>query len=233
MTISVNPSITPSFNPIPEICAGASLSPLPTTSNNGITGTWVPALNNTSTTTYTFLPNGAQCATQASTTIEVNSNPSTSLIFDGSSLLAGAGFSAYAWTINGLTIPDATTNEISVGELGLYTVTVTDANGCSSSASFDVQVVGLADLGLTDAIAIYPNPSNGSTTLSIQLLEGQQVNLIILDLQGKIQFSETYSFNAGKNEMQLNLSTLADGVYFLQLENSNFKYTKRLVKMGN
>jgi hypothetical protein len=179
------------------------------------------------------LPNGAQCATQASATIEVNTNPSTSLIFDGASLLAGAEFSAYAWTLNGLTIPDATTNEISVGEVGLYTVTVTDANGCTASASFEVQVVGLADLGLTDAIAIYPNPSNGNTTLSIQLLEEQQVNLLILDLQGKIQFQQNYAFKSGKNEVLLDLSALADGVYFLQLENSNFKHTKRLVKMGN
>jgi hypothetical protein len=233
MTISVNPSITPSFNPIPEICAGASLSPLPTTSNNGITGTWTPVLNNTVTTTYTFSPNGTQCATQTITTIEVNSNPSTSLIFDGSSLLAGAGFSAYAWTINGLTIPDATTNEISVGELGLYTVTVTDANGCTSSASFDVKVVGLADHGLMDAIAIYPNPSYGYSTLSIQLLEEQQVNLLMLDLQGKIQFQQNYSFKSGKNEALLDLSALADGVYFIQLENSNFKHTKRLVKLEN
>jgi hypothetical protein len=232
MTISVNQNITPSFNPILDICAGASISPLPTTSNNGITGTWTPALNNIETTTYTFLTNGAQCATQASATIEVNANPSTSLIFDGASLLAGSGFVAYAWTLNGLTIPEANTNEISVGEVGLYTVAVTDANGCTAIASFDVQVVGLADLGLSDAIAVYPNPSNGNTTLSIQLLEAQQVNLFILDLQGKIQFSQTYTFNAGKNEALLNLSALADGVYFIQVENSKFKLAKRLVKMG-
>jgi hypothetical protein len=233
MTISVNPNITPSFNPFSDICAGAALSPLPTTSNNGITGTWTPVLNNTETTTYTFLPNEAQCATQASTTIEVNTNPSTSLIFDGASLLAGAGFSAYGWTLNGLAIPEANTNEISVGEVGFYTVTVTDANGCTATASFDVQVVGLADHGLMDAIAIYPNPSYGYSTLSIQLLEEQQVNLLILDLQGKIQFQQNYSFKSGKNEVLLDLSALADGVYFIQLENSNFKHTKRLVKLEN
>ena len=163
----------------------------------------------------------------------MNTNPSTSLIFDGASLLAGAGFSAYGWTLNGLAIPEANTNEISVGEVGFYTVTVTDANGCTATASFDVQVVGLADHGLMDAIAIYPNPSYGYSTLSIQLLEEQQVNLLILDLQGKIQFQQNYSFKSGKNEVLLDLSALADGVYFIQLENSNFKHTKRLVKLEN
>ncbi|WP_396210734.1 PKD domain-containing protein, partial [Flavobacterium sp.] len=49
-TITVNPNITPIFNPVTPICSGTSLNPLPTTSNNGIYGTWSPILNNTATT---------------------------------------------------------------------------------------------------------------------------------------------------------------------------------------
>ena len=40
---------------------------LPTSSNNGITGTWSPATINTATvgtTTYTFTPAAGQCGTQ-------------------------------------------------------------------------------------------------------------------------------------------------------------------------
>jgi hypothetical protein len=43
--------LTPTFNTIAPICSGAILTALPTTSNNGISGTWSPALNNTATTT--------------------------------------------------------------------------------------------------------------------------------------------------------------------------------------
>jgi hypothetical protein len=57
------------------------LSPLPTTSNNGITGTWSPALNNTTTTTYTFTPDAGQCAVIETLTINVNPIPLTSPIF--------------------------------------------------------------------------------------------------------------------------------------------------------
>uniref|UniRef100_UPI00260208FB gliding motility-associated C-terminal domain-containing protein n=1 Tax=Flavobacterium sp. TaxID=239 RepID=UPI00260208FB len=74
-TITVNPAITPSFNSIAPICAGATLTALPTTSNEGIIGTWTPALNNTATTTYTFTPNAGQCATLFSLTLEVNELP--------------------------------------------------------------------------------------------------------------------------------------------------------------
>jgi hypothetical protein len=232
MTIGVNPNITPSFTPVGPFCAFQQITPLPGTSINGISGNWTPPINNTQTTTYTFIPNVSQCATTASTTIEVESNPNVELQFNGTLLSATVGFSDYSWALNGILIPDENTNQLGVIGLGIYTVTVSDANGCSGTASFDVQIVGLNEANQTNAFSIFPNPSNGSSTLSIQLLEAQQVNLFILDLQGKIQFSQTYTFNAGKNEALLNLGALADGVYFIQVENSKFKLAKRLVKMG-
>ncbi len=72
LTITVNPNITPTFTPVTAICSGDILAALPTTSNNGITGSWSPALNNTTTTTYTFTPTASQCASPAQMTITVN-----------------------------------------------------------------------------------------------------------------------------------------------------------------
>lgn len=72
LTITVNPNVTPLFNPIPAVCSGAIMSPLPTNSTNGITGTWAPALNNLATTTYTFTPTAGLCATFTTLTISVN-----------------------------------------------------------------------------------------------------------------------------------------------------------------
>ncbi len=75
LTITVNPSATPTFNPIAPICSGAALTALPTTSTNGIMGSWSPPLNNTTTTTYSFTPTAGQCAIPASATIDVNTAP--------------------------------------------------------------------------------------------------------------------------------------------------------------
>ena len=72
LNITVEPSVVPQFNSIAPICAGDSLAALPTTSLNGITGTWSPALNNQQTTTYTFTPNSGFCATTQTLTITVN-----------------------------------------------------------------------------------------------------------------------------------------------------------------
>ena len=65
MTITVNPLITPTFTQVAAIFNGETLGALPTTSNNGVTGTWSPAINNTETTTYTFTPDASEtCAVE-------------------------------------------------------------------------------------------------------------------------------------------------------------------------
>lgn len=72
--IEVNcvPVVTPIFNPVAAICSGDALAALPTTSTNGITGSWSPALSNTNTTTYTFTPDVGQCAEDVDLTITVH-----------------------------------------------------------------------------------------------------------------------------------------------------------------
>ena len=73
MEITVNPLITPSFTQVAAICNGEVLAALPTTSNNGVTGTWSPAIDNTLTTTYTFTPDTLEtCADLMTLEIVVN-----------------------------------------------------------------------------------------------------------------------------------------------------------------
>ena len=68
--VVVNPIVNPAFDSIDPICAGDSIAPLPTTSNNGITGTWNPAtIDNTTTDVYTFTPDAGVCVIP--TTIEI------------------------------------------------------------------------------------------------------------------------------------------------------------------
>uniref|UniRef100_UPI0026072882 L-type lectin-domain containing protein n=1 Tax=Winogradskyella sp. TaxID=1883156 RepID=UPI0026072882 len=81
LEIIVNSNIFPTFDAIGPICEGENLAPLPTTSNNGITGTWSPALDNTTTTTYTFIPNAAQGCVLV-TTLEIVVNPYITATFD-------------------------------------------------------------------------------------------------------------------------------------------------------
>ena len=59
----VTNSVVPTFNSIAPICQGTSFT-LPTTSLNGISGTWTPAINTSETTTYTFNPTSGGCSSE-------------------------------------------------------------------------------------------------------------------------------------------------------------------------
>ncbi|WP_026977994.1 LamG-like jellyroll fold domain-containing protein [Flavobacterium tegetincola] len=75
VNVVVNPLTTPTFEPVVAICAGETLDALPTTSEEDVTGTWSPELDNSATTTYTFTPTEGQCATTTTLEIVVNELP--------------------------------------------------------------------------------------------------------------------------------------------------------------
>ena len=70
---SVN-NVTPTFTQEGPFCEGVVISDLPQSSNEGITGSWSPAIDNTQTTTYTFTPDAGQCADVV--TMDITIDPS-------------------------------------------------------------------------------------------------------------------------------------------------------------
>ena len=80
MTISINQNINPIFTAQGPFCAGTNIQALPSTSQNSISGTWLPAINNNVTTTYNFTPSGGQCALATSMSIEII--PNVTPLFD-------------------------------------------------------------------------------------------------------------------------------------------------------
>ena len=75
-----NPNLVPTFDAVAPICSGTTLATLPTTSTNGVTGTWLPILDNTVTKTYIFTPTTGSCASTATLTITVNPSPSFNVV---------------------------------------------------------------------------------------------------------------------------------------------------------
>jgi hypothetical protein len=163
--------VTPNFTPVAAICAGGTLAALPTTSTNGITGTWAPALDNTQTTTYTFTPTSGLCA--SSTTMTITVNPLPSVIANSNSpfcagqainLTATDGFSAYAWSgpnsFSNATQNPSISNAQAINA-GTYTVTVTDGNGCQTTSSTVVSLTTSPTAGSNSPVCV-----GGELTLS-------------------------------------------------------------------
>ena len=59
MTVRIG--ITPEFTQVGPFCEEATISSLPTVSNNGVTGTWSPAFDPTQTRNYSFMPSTNLC----------------------------------------------------------------------------------------------------------------------------------------------------------------------------
>jgi hypothetical protein len=93
VTVTVNENLTPdfTFGASLEYCQNATPVSLPTTSNNGVSGSWYPSDISTATlgtATYTFTPNAGECVTgtgEVTVTVTVNENLTPDFTF-GTSL---------------------------------------------------------------------------------------------------------------------------------------------------
>ncbi|WP_339893425.1 T9SS type B sorting domain-containing protein [uncultured Algibacter sp.] len=183
MTIMVNPTGTPTFTQISAICSGDTLSPLPTTSNEGITGTWSPTLDNTITTTYTFTPDSGFCPSPVSLTIEVFNGPVFSLqneyflCFNINGIIAipvtidtGLNTSEYnfKWLLNGVPIAGASQGTYMPIEGGNYEVIVQHVmTMCESSMLTIVTVLSEPEFEAEVITAPFSeNPTIQVTTIS-------------------------------------------------------------------
>ena len=156
LTITVNPIVTPTFNPIPAICSGTVLAPLPTTSINGISGTWSPALNNTATTLYTFTPTTGQCAT--TTTLTITVNPIITPIFTFVPAICTGAFLSPLPTTSTNGITGTWSPALDNTATTLYTFTPT-AGQCASTTTSTINVNPI----VPPNFAPIPNLCSGST----------------------------------------------------------------------
>jgi gliding motility-associated-like protein len=143
ITVNVNNGITPTFTALGPYCQGAVPVILPTTSNNGITGTWNPSTISTAslgTTVYTFTPTAGQCATTTTMNVIVNSGITPAFTALGPYCQGAAPGVLPATSTNGITgtwnpstISTATTGTT------VYTFTPT-AGQCATTTTMSVIV---------------------------------------------------------------------------------------------
>lgn len=137
LTVVVNPVVTPAFDLVASICAGSELAALPTTSLNGISGTWSPAVNNQETTTYTFTPSGETCAQAVTKTIVVNQPTEPTFMLD-TEICTGANFNLPSISLNGIT--GSWSPAFNNLETTTYTFTPS-ASSCATTFSATITVV--------------------------------------------------------------------------------------------
>ncbi len=143
LTVTVSPNITPTFDFGTSLtfCADGTVPALPTTSENGITGTWNPAVvSNQASATYTFTPTAGLCATTATFTVTVAPNITPTFDFGTSLTICadGAVPTLPTTSVNSIT---GTWNAATVDNQNSATYTFTPTAGqCATNATFSVTV---------------------------------------------------------------------------------------------
>lgn len=122
---------------------------------------------------------------------------------------------SYSWS------DGATTEDLNSVPGGTYTVTVTDANGCTETATVVIpSFVGTAPQEQTQ-LNIYPNPSNGNFTVSVSGMPEGELKMMLTDISGKTLFTKIHSGSVGELNLPVNADMLPAGTYFLRISTGN------------
>ena len=130
----------------------------------------------------------------------------------------------YLWT------PSSQTNATATGlATGTYTCLITDANGCTSSTTIVVaSTAGIFSSTIElNGMNVFPNPANDMITISSDFYLPSQFNLSILDINGKLLWSENVNAQ-GKWQSGINVSGLANGIYLIKISNNDGTSVKKI-----
>lgn len=76
---------------------------------------------------------------------------------------------------------------------------------------------------------LYPNPASNSAILSLNLQNNSNVNVIVSNMVGQVVSTATAEGVAGENNVDVNVSGLAKGIYMVTVKIDNATSTKKLI----
>lgn len=151
------------------------------------------------------------------------------------SVTATAG-SSYNWTVTGGTILSGQgSNQISVNfpsSGGTVSVIETNIAGCIGTAqNLSVNcLTNLQDITFENInFNLYPNPNNGVFNLVTESNSQVMGQLIIYDTKGQLLYQESLLIEEGKKSMNIDLSSISKGLYFVKVQAGTQSFDKKLI----
>lgn len=164
------------------------------------------------------------------------------------------GNTTYSWSFGDGSTSSSQNPTHQYSSFGLYELCLTisdSAAGCQSTFcdsigldslgrllkadGFSITVVDEGDLSsvqpmkVVNGANVYPNPTQGALKLSVDLASTEELHVNILNAMGQLVSSNEYEMNAGSNDVTLDLSGNANGLYFVNLQIENETRTFRVM----
>jgi hypothetical protein len=228
MDVVVNEIMTPTFPQLGPYCVGYTHATLPSTSTNGVAGTWNTTISTATasvgTTTYTFTPTD-DCNTTATMDVVVNEIVTPTF----------AQVDPYCVGASPAILPTTSTNGvvgswnavISTATAGTITYTFTPTAGCYTTATMDIVVeycIGINSESDLNQFSIFPNPSHNF----INLIGLEKViHISLLNIKGKVVYTTS---EIRTNKLRIDLKNMSNGMYFLKIKTSKKLESYKIIK---
>jgi len=170
----------------------------------------------------TVTANNGSCSSPAqSIAVVSNTLPTPTITASGAVLSTTATYATYQWYLNGVLISGATSSTYTATAIGNYTVTVTDAAGCTgTSVIYLISSLGVSNVVGNEPISIYPNPVQNEETITapfvIEIIE-------IMNLLGQVVYTNTDKTKTAT----IKVETLQAGIYIIKV---NKEFVQKMVK---
>lgn len=91
--------------------------------------------------------------------------------------------------------------------------------------------IGIPDYyTLNEGIQVLPNPSNGIFTIALEDMPSETGTYSVIDSNGRILVQEQFTSNAGKFIEEIDISSVANGMYLLRVETDGQFGVQRIIK---
>ena len=112
---------------------------------------------------------------------------------------------------------------------GVYTVTITDANGCTDTANVNITITGQIELLASGQLTVYPNPTRADLTLDFNLANQSDVTVRIFNANGQL-INERILSDMQSDNFVMDVQKYPSGLYMLNVLIDNQSYSLRFVK---
>ena len=117
---------------------------------------------------------------------------------------------------------------------GTFTVLLTVTNACGGMDTVS-QVIDVFNVGIDQSLEsrgfnVYPNPTQSDFVIDFGMLLGEDISIIIIDMDGRVVLTDMISNQEGAFQKHLSLVDFADGIYFLRVDSDSESITRKIIK---